>query len=217
MHVSFVFQFVLEDIATKLISASSETMESVCSYTEICRDLLSRHNPHALPYFDCFSKAFLNLLPILFENRVHPNFSSCLYQLILSHLKIVKLILIHQYENAAKFIIKVINIYGNKLLDLLFDCAIQRGLIWRKVCQLWFKILSLIDVRGFESRKGILRRCALCIVEKLFKFGIFMIYPDDVKLGQRSHPRFGFTGIVNTIFILWVVGWCTVLLKLSED
>ena len=106
----------------------------------------------------------------------------------------MKLIAWYQHENAAKFIVKVINTHQTNLLDLLFDCLTQNGFVWRKACRLWFKILYLVDLKGFESRKGILRQCALCIVEKIHKFGVCVLYPGDVRLEQSSETRLGFTG-----------------------
>ena len=193
----FLFQFVTEEIATELTAASFETLGSMCTYTEICRDLLSRHNPLASSFFDQITQPLLNLLPILLQNRASSNFMSCLYQLILTHIKIVKLILLYQHENASKFIFKLVDIQGTRLVDLLFECTIQNGIVWRKLCQFWFKVLSLIDIKSFKSRTGILKRSALYIVEKLIKFGISMLYPDDVKLGERRLTKFGFTGNVH--------------------
>ena len=197
-----VFQFVIEDIASNIGNVSTETLRTVLSYAEVCRDLLSKHNPHALLLFDHISQSLLNYISFLFQNRSHAKFHDNLYLLILIQIKIVKLICLYQHETASKYIIKVINTHGTNLVDIIFDCVIQNGFIWKKACEMWFRILSLLEVAGFEHRKGILRCFASSIVNKMLQFGVFTLFPGDIRTENGKQPKLGFTG-TYTILSDW--------------
>ena len=143
---------MIEDIATNLQTVSTETLSIVTAYVEVCRDLLSRHNPHALPFFDHINQSVIHYASFLFQNRIHAKFHDNLYLLILIQIKIVKLICVYQYENASKFIIKLLDTHGTNLVEIICDCVIQNGYIWKKACEMWFKIFSLLDIKGLEDR-----------------------------------------------------------------
>ena len=159
------------------------------------RDLLSRHNPHALPFFDHINPSLLQYVSFLFLNRTHAKFRDHLYLQILILIKIVKLVFLYQHGNAQKFIIKLIQMHGTYLVDILFDCGIQNGFIWKKACEMWFRIYSLLDIKDFEHERGVLTCHASSFVDKLHKSGVCTLFPENIRSERGKQPKLGFTGI----------------------